>query len=63
MVPMTLTFAAGFGSPEVLNMFALDEYMSLIFSILLGSSLIFELPVQFLTFFFEDRAFNSPIYD
>lgn len=45
MVPMTLTFAAGFGSPEVMNMFALDEYMSLLFSILLGSSLIFELPV------------------
>ncbi|MCA0388344.1 MAG: twin-arginine translocase subunit TatC [Bacteroidetes bacterium] len=45
MIPMTLSFAAGFGSAEVLNIFALDEYMSLIFSILIGSSLIFELPV------------------
>ncbi len=45
MIPMTLSFAAGFGSPEVVNMFSLDEYMSLIFSILLGTSLIFELPV------------------
>ncbi|KAB2909519.1 MAG: twin-arginine translocase subunit TatC [Ignavibacteriales bacterium] len=45
MIPMTLSFAAGFGSQEVVNMFTLDEYMSLIFSILLGTSLIFELPI------------------
>ncbi len=45
MIPMTLSFAASFGSAEVLNMFSLDEYMSLIFSILIGTSLIFELPV------------------
>ncbi len=45
MIPSTLSFAAGFGSSDVLNIFALDEYMSLVFSILIGSSLIFELPV------------------
>ena len=45
MLPMSLKFAAQFGSPEIKNVFAIDEYMSIIISIMLGCGLVFELPM------------------
>ncbi len=50
MLPLTLKFAAGFGSATIANNFALDEYISIILSIILAAGLVFELPV--LSFFF-----------
>jgi sec-independent protein translocase protein TatC len=45
MLPMTLLFAAQFGTTTIKNQFAVDEYFSIIFSVLLGSGLVFELPM------------------
>ncbi len=45
MLPLTLDFAANFGSDSIRNDFAIDSYMSIFFSVLLGAGLIFELPV------------------
>lgn len=45
MLPMTLLFAAQFGTATIKNQFAIDEYFSIIFSVLLGSGLVFELPM------------------
>ncbi len=45
MLPMSLKFAAQFGSAEIKNVFAIDEYMSIIISIMLGCGLVFELPM------------------
>ncbi len=45
MLPLTLNFAATFGTDIIKNEFAIDNYMSILFSVLLGAGLIFELPV------------------
>ncbi len=49
MLPLTLKFAAQFGSPSIENNFAIDEYFSIILSVILGAGLVFELPM--LSFF------------
>jgi len=58
MLPLTLKFAAGFGSVNIENNFALDEYISIILNIILAAGLVFELPV--LAFFFTKIGFLSP---
>jgi len=45
MLPLTLKFAAEFGSAEIENNFAIAEYFSMIISVMLGAALIFELPM------------------
>ena len=45
MLPITMKFAAQFGTPEIANEFAIDEYMSIIISVMLAAGLIFELPM------------------
>lgn len=45
MIPITLKFAAQFGSAEIENNFAVAEYFSIIVSIMLGAALVFELPM------------------
>jgi len=45
MLPLSLSVAAQFGSKAIKNQIAIDEYMSIIISILLASGLIFELPM------------------
>ena len=45
MLPLTMKFAAQFGSKEIANQFAIDEYMSIIISVMLAAGLIFELPM------------------
>ncbi len=45
MLPAALTFFAGFGTPEIQNNIAINEYMSFIISVLLAAGVVFELPM------------------
>lgn len=45
MLPLTLAFAAQFGSEAIENNFAINEYFSIIISVMLGAGLVFELPM------------------
>lgn len=45
MLPITLKFAAQFGSTSIENNFAIDEYFSIIISVMLAAGVIFELPI------------------
>jgi sec-independent protein translocase protein TatC len=58
MLPMSLKFAAEFGSAQIKNVFAIDEYMSIIISIMLGSGVVFELPM--ISFFLTKIGILTP---
>ena len=58
MIPITLKFAASFGSTVIDNNFALDEYVSIIINIIIAAGLVFELPV--LSFFFTKIGILTP---
>lgn len=58
MLPLTLKFAAGFGSTIIENNFALDEYISIILSIIFAAGIVFELPV--LSFFLSKIGVLNP---
>lgn len=58
MLPLTLKFAAEFGSVSIENNFSIDEYLSIILSIILGAGLVFELPM--LSFFLSRIGILSP---
>lgn len=58
MLPLTLKFAAGFGSVSIENNFALDEYISIILTIILAAGIVFELPV--LSFFLTKIGLVTP---
>jgi sec-independent protein translocase protein TatC len=60
MLPMSLKFAAQFGSAEIKNIFAIDEYMSIIVSIMLGSGVVFELPM--ISFFLTKIGILTPAF-
>lgn len=45
MLPTALQFFAGFGSPEIENNIAINEYMSFIISVMLAAGVVFELPM------------------
>jgi len=45
MLPITLKFAAQFGTEQIENNFAIKEYLSIIISIMLAAGLVFELPM------------------
>ncbi len=45
MLPAALTFFAGFGTAEIQNNIAINEYMSFIISVLLAAGVVFELPM------------------
>lgn len=45
MLPAALTFFAGFGTPEIVNNIAINEYMSFIISVMLAAGVVFELPM------------------
>lgn len=45
MLPLTLTFAGQFGTTTIVNNFAVDEYFSIIISVMLAAGVIFELPM------------------
>lgn len=45
MLPLTLKFAAQFGSEQIENNFAIDEYFSIIISVMIAAGIVFELPM------------------
>jgi sec-independent protein translocase protein TatC len=45
MLPTALQFFAGFGTPEIVNNIAINEYMSFIISVMLAAGVVFELPM------------------
>jgi sec-independent protein translocase protein TatC len=60
MLPLTLKFAAQFGSTTISNQFAIDEYMNIIISVMLGAGLVFELPM--ISFFLTKLGILKPEY-
>lgn len=58
MLPMTLNFAAKFGSQTIKNQFAIDEYMDIIISVMLACGVIFELPM--LSYFLTKLGILTP---
>jgi sec-independent protein translocase protein TatC len=45
LLPYTMKFATQFGTTQIKNEFAIDEYLSIIISVMLGAGIIFELPM------------------
>ncbi len=58
MLPLSLKFAAGFGSAVIENNFAIDEYFSIIISVMLAAGTVFELPM--LSFFLSRIGILTP---
>lgn len=58
MLPLTFGFAAQFGTEAIKNEFAIDEYMSIIISVMLAAGMIFELPM--LSFFLSKLGILTP---
>ncbi len=58
MLPLTLKFAAQFGSVTIANNFSIDEYFSIVLSVILGAGLVFELPM--LSFFLSKIGILKP---
>lgn len=60
MLPLALKFAAQFGSQAIKNQFAIDEYMSIIISVMLAAGLVFELPM--VSFFLSKLGILKPSF-
>ena len=60
MIPFALKFAVQFGSSAIKNEFAINEYLSIIISILLGAGIVFELPM--VSFFLTKIGILKPEY-
>lgn len=60
MLPLSLNFAAKFGTAQIKNEFAITEYMSIIISIMLGSGIVFELPM--ISFFLTKLGILKPSF-
>lgn len=58
MLPLTLKFAAQFGTEVIKNEFAIDEYMSIILSVMLAAGFVFELPM--ISFFLTKLGILTP---
>jgi len=58
MLPLSLKFAAGFGSTAIENNFAIDEYFSIILSVMLAAGTVFELPMM--SFFLSKIGILTP---
>ncbi len=58
MIPLTLKFAAQFGTTEIENNFAINEYFSIIISVMIGAAVVFELPM--LSFFLSKIGIINP---
>ena len=58
MLPLTLAFAGEFGTEAIENNFAIDEYFSIIISVMLAAGVIFELPM--LSFFLSKIGILTP---
>jgi sec-independent protein translocase protein TatC len=60
MIPLTLKFAAEFGTDAIKNDFTIDEYMSIVISVMLAAGLIFELPM--VSFFLSKLGILKPAF-
>ncbi len=60
MLPLTLKFATQFGSESIKNEFAIDEYMSIIISVMLAAGFVFELPM--ISFFLSKLGILKPSF-
>ncbi len=58
MLPLALKFAEQFGTQIIKNQFAIDEYMSIIISVMLASGFVFELPM--ISFFLTKLGILTP---
>lgn len=58
MLPYSLNFAFTFGSPVIENKFAIDEYFSIVMSMIILSGVVFELPM--LSFFLTKLGLLTP---
>lgn len=60
MLPMTLQVAEQFGTESIKNAPSIDEYMSIIISVMLAAGLIFELPM--ISFFLSKLGILKPSF-
>lgn len=58
MLPLTLEFSGQFGTEQIENNFAIDEYFSIIISVMLAAGVVFELPI--LSFFLSKLGILTP---
>ncbi|MBN2571446.1 MAG: twin-arginine translocase subunit TatC [Ignavibacteriales bacterium] len=58
MLPLTLQFASQFGTERIENNFAVNEYFSIILSVMIGAGVVFELPM--LSFFLSKIGILTP---
>ena len=58
MLPYSMNFIRYFGSTNIKNDFAIDEYLNIILSIMLGAGLVFELPM--ISFFLTKLGILTP---
>jgi len=60
LLPVSLKFFAGFGSNEIQNNIAINEYMSFVIGLILASGIVFELPM--LSFFLGRIGILTPAF-
>ncbi len=60
MLPYSMRFIRYFGSVNIKNDFAIDEYLNIILSIMLGAGLVFELPM--ISFFLTKLGILTPAF-
>jgi sec-independent protein translocase protein TatC len=60
LLPLAMKFVAEFGSEDIMNNFAINEYMRIIISLMLGSAIVFELPM--LSFFLTKLGVLTPAF-
>lgn len=60
LVPAALTFFAGFGTDHIALNIATDRYVSFLLALVLGSGLVFELPM--VTYFLAKMGIMSPAF-
>ncbi|MCH9030533.1 MAG: twin-arginine translocase subunit TatC [Bacteroidetes bacterium] len=58
LLPLAMLFVTEFGAEQIKNNFAINEYLNIIISLMLGSSFVFELPV--LSFFLTKLGILTP---
>jgi sec-independent protein translocase protein TatC len=60
IIPLALQFVSEFGTKDIANNFAINEYMNIIISLMLGAGLVFELPM--LSFFLTKLGILTPAF-
>jgi sec-independent protein translocase protein TatC len=60
MLPLAMKFAAQFGSEAIKNEFSIEEYMSIIISVMLAAGVVFELPM--ISFFLSKLGILTPSF-